>query len=95
MESPKELRNGPERLHCITLKSQWHSVTLINGMWREGAFVWREIHTEQSIAKINTSLWQSNRKVQITMQGWKVSGSYFQLVLSAVAKMKALYGNVN
>lgn len=36
VENPKELRNGPERLHCITFKSLGHSVTLINGMWREG-----------------------------------------------------------
>lgn len=55
------------------------------GRGGRGAFVWKEIHTEQSIAKINTSLQQSNEKVQITMQGWRVSGSSFQLVLSAVA----------
>lgn len=66
--------------NCTGTQSLW-----LMGRGGRGAFVWREIHTEQSIAKINTSLQQSNGKVQITMQGWRVSGSSFQLVLSAVA----------
>ncbi len=71
---------------CTALSSNrtaTQSLWLI-GRGERGAFVWREIHTAQSIAKINISLHKSNGKVQITMQGWRVSGSSFQLVLSAV-----------
>lgn len=46
--------------NSIGAQSLW-----LMGHGGRGVFVWRGIHTEQSIAKINTSLRQSNGKVRL------------------------------
>ncbi len=85
VESSKELRNGPERLHCITLKSHWHSVTLINGTWRE-VCVCIEGNSHRAVNCTNKCFTPSivmGRCRLLCKDG--VLGSSFQLVLSAVA----------